>query len=368
MNSRERMQLAMKKQIPDRVPVMCQLSWGHILLNSGIRPSDFFFNGKYFAEAMLTMREMYNFDGVLVNNQFANRDEDFRKSLKIEVTNDAEICTLPNGDQYYCPFYDDPRFYPAKKEAQPDINDVDVSNIKITDPIPDYKVEAQKILVAKANGQFSVHGETSSPFDLLIVLMGIENALMSLLLDPDKVHELLNLYTEQQLVVAKAQIDVGVDAMKISSPFVGSSFISKEAYAEFVLPYEKRFVQQVHKYKPGIPVYTHTCGFIGDRLELMAESEIDGIECLDPAPLGNVDLSDAKKRIGSNMFIKGNMDSVNVLLRATPEQLEEYVKKMIEDGAKNGGYILSSACSVAPKVRPEILKLLVPLAEKYGRY
>jgi uroporphyrinogen-III decarboxylase len=115
-------------------------------------------------------------------------------------------------------------------------------------------------------------------------------------------------------------------------------------------------------------VYTHTCGFIGDRLELMASTGIDGIECMDPPPLGDTELSDAKKRVGKQMFLKGNMDSVNVLMNAAPEILEEYVKNMIRDGAEDGGYILSTACSTAPGVKPEILKMLVPLAEKYGRY
>ena len=100
----------------------------------------------------------------------------------------------------------------------------------------------------------------------------------------------------------------------------------------------------------------------------MAASGIDGIECMDPPPLGNTELKDAKARVGKKLFLKGNMDSVNVLLQATPESLEEYVRDMLKDGMAGGGYILSSACSVAPNVKPEILKLLVPLAEKYGRY
>jgi uroporphyrinogen-III decarboxylase len=48
--------------------------------------------------------------------------------------------------------------------------------------------------------------------------------------------------------------------------------------------------------------------------------------------------------------------------------MDGYVKNMIRNGGKGGGYILSSACSVAPGVDPAILKTLVPLAEKYGRY
>ena len=43
---------------------------------------------------------------------------------------------------------------------------------------------------------------------------------------------------------------------------------------------------------------------------------------MDPPPLGNTELKDAKARVGDKLFLKGNMDSVNVLLQATPESLE----------------------------------------------
>jgi hypothetical protein len=87
---------------------------------------------------------------------------------------------------------------------------------------------------------------------------------------------------------------------------------------------------------------------------------------LDPPPLGGCDLADAKKRIGDHMFINGNMNSVNFLLNATPDTLDGYVKQQIADGAPGGGYILSSACSVAPAVNPELLEALAPLEKNTG--
>ncbi len=69
-----------------------------------------------------------------------------------------------------------------------------------------------------------------------------------------------------------------------------------------------------------MPVYIHTCGAIGDRLELLAASGADGVDTLDPPPLGNVDLADAKRRIGNRLFIKGNIDPVNTLLRKSREE------------------------------------------------
>jgi hypothetical protein len=51
----------------------------------------------------------------------------------------------------------------------------------------------------------------------------------------------------------------------------------------------------------------------------MFETGISGIECLDPPPIGNVELENAIKRIGKKGFIKGNLDSVNLLLNSSEE-------------------------------------------------
>ena len=79
-----------------------------------------------------------------------------------------------------------------------------------------------------------------------------------------------------------------VDAIKISSPFAGRGFISSEFYEQFVLPYESQIIREIRQ--AGKFVYIHTCGSIGDRRELMQRSGASGLECLDPVPVGDVDL------------------------------------------------------------------------------
>jgi uroporphyrinogen-III decarboxylase len=100
----------------------------------------------------------------------------------------------------------------------------------------------------------------------------------------------------------------------------------------------------------------------------MIETGTQGIDTLDPPPLGNVELADAKRRIGNKLFIKGNMNSVALLAYQTKEQVIAEVSACIRIGKPGGGYILSSACSVSPRVEPWKLELLVPLAEEMGRY
>ena len=112
----------------------------------------------------------------------------------------------------------------------------------------------------------------------------------------------------------------------------------------------------IQSYK--IKSYVHTCGFLDDRLEIVAENGFDGIECLDPFPLGDVDLADAKRRIGQRCFIKGNIDSVNTLLFKTRQEVIADAVSRCKIAGFNGGYILSTSCSIAPHVPPENVEAL----------
>ncbi|MBN2270844.1 MAG: hypothetical protein JXN61_09535, partial [Sedimentisphaerales bacterium] len=94
----------------------------------------------------------------------------------------------------------------------------------------------------------------------------------------------------------------------------------------------------------------------------------DGIDTLDPPPLGTVDLDQAKAEYGKRFFFKGNLDAVNEMLNADDATFEQAVKNRLEIGKPGAGYILSSACSVAPHVRPERLKRMTTLARRFARY
>ena len=342
--------------------------------NSGVPLIEMRYNAESLAQVFLIMREMYDFDGILLNTRMPRDWKKLFDSIKIRNTIGDKEYIMPDGrilkeiDKTLQEVDSHNRRIAWDGGEHPSIENVDPKNVNYYMNY-DGEMRVQEIIVSEGKKQgFSVHGEISSPVDGLCILLGLENTMMAFILEPEKCKPLLEGYVMQNFAFAKAQIDVGVDTMKISSPFVGGSFISKEFYIKFVVPYEGELVRLIKEYCPKIPIYTHTCGFIGDRLELMQSTGIDGIECMDPPPLGDTELADAKKRVGKEMFLKGNMDSVNVLLHATPEILDSYVKQMITDGGAEGGYILSSACSVAPEVDPEILKLLVPLAEKYGTY
>jgi uroporphyrinogen decarboxylase len=100
----------------------------------------------------------------------------------------------------------------------------------------------------------------------------------------------------------------------------------------------------------------------------MAETGTGGIDTLDPPPLGDVDLAEAKRRIGARLFIKGNIDPVNVVLGGTPADVRAAAERCLSEAMAGGGYVLSTACSVPPASPPANILEIRAAAEAAGRY
>lgn len=393
MNGRERIALAIRHEEPDRVPVMCQLALGHYFLNTGLAPHEIWFTSEGFAEALIMMQRRYQFDGILIN--LPGRPRNVLDQIKsVEKTKKGELITWRNGHVTIIPWNDNAQYvYSARPELQQraDLPTIDPDHLEMIDQypgyvwntyhipwlankndlgpmseVPDYFLDTIDLVRAKTNGEVSVHGEVFSPFTHYLELFGYQNAIIGLVKNKEKVKAVLERLTDASIAWAIAQAKRGVDAVLISSAFAGGGFMSPKMYAEYVVPYERRVTDAVKEFN--IPVYTHTCGKIGDRLELMEQTGTMGIDTLDPHPLGNVELADAKNGVGKRLFLKGNMNSVSILEYTTKEEVIAEVTDRIQIGKPGGGYILSSACSIAPHVEPWKIELFAPLVDEIGRY
>jgi hypothetical protein len=381
----------MRRETADRVPVFCQLALGHYFLNAGLPAHRVWFTSEGFAEALVKLQRRYRFDGLLIN--LPGRPPELLQQLRrVEQTGDGERLHWQNGETTFIPEDDNPRHYsadggptrradfaaidPDKLEGVERLTGywwntlhvpwLDVALPGLMTHVPDYFLRTIRLVQAATHSEVSINGEVFSPFTHFMELFGYENALMALLDDAAKVHALLARLTESSVSWAVAQARAGVDAVLISSAFAGGGFLSRDMYAEFVLPYERRLADAVRALQT--PVYTHTCGNIGDRLDLMVETHIDGLDTLDPPPLGNSILEEAKREVGGKVFLKGNMNSVELLRAKSAGQVAAEATRCLNAACAGGGYILSTACSVAPRVEPWKLEMLVPLAEQAGAY
>lgn len=375
----------MRHGTPDRVPVMCQLALGHYFLQSGLDAIDVWHDSNAFAEALVRLQQRYGFDGILIN--LPGRDPDWRSHIaEIRDAGGARQITWTNGWITVVPPDDNPHVFLPDGRTTPirRFADVDPQRLHYLEPhesggrkpevggpgpwsFPPWHGSTIDRVRARCP-DVSVHGEVFSPFSQLVELVGVHEAMLALRRDAGKVDACLEALGHGTAALMNGHVLAGADAVLISSAYAGGGFISPRDYRQFVLPCEQRIIAAFKAAHPNVPVYTHTCGLLGDRLELLEETGTDGIDTLDPPPLGDVDLAGAKARVGDRLFLKGNVDPVNTVLRGTPDACRADAQRRLEIAMPGGGYILSTACSVPPHAPPANIHALVEAADRWGWY
>jgi uroporphyrinogen-III decarboxylase len=97
----------------------------------------------------------------------------------------------------------------------------------------------------------------------------------------------------------------------------------------------------------------------------------DSLNPLEPPPLGDVILADAKQRIGDRVCLVGNIQ-YEELAAATEEEVDGMVRRAIEQGAPGGGFILALCAApyevpIPPRTAKNLIRYMQAGVE-YGRY
>ena len=221
MNSRERMDVAMRLGTPDRVPVMCQLALGHYFLNAGLDEIDIWHDSQSFGEALILLQQRYGFDGLLIN--LPGRDPNWRSYITtIEEKEGERFITWKNGWYTVAPPDDNPhvyqedgtRYFPLFEEVDPEqlfyMEPHDLSSItypyswgfdaepgpKGKDFFPPWHFDTIKYVLSRVGDEVSVHSEIFSPFSQFMEMLDYTNGLMSLMDDPGKAKACLEALSE----------------------------------------------------------------------------------------------------------------------------------------------------------------------------
>lgn len=146
--------------------------------------------------------------------------------------------------------------------------------------------------------------------------------------------------------------------------------MSPDDFEEFVVAYDRQLIGLVHQ-TPGMFTIIHSHGRVSRFLERFAAIGTDGLNVLEPPPLGDVELADAKRRVGDRMCLIGNLQ-YDDLTRRAPEEVERMVRDTLRQGAPGGGFILSPcAFPYEPKLTQRTAVNLVrylQAARRWGEY
>ena len=196
---------------------------------------------------------------------------------------------------------------------------------------------------------------------------GFEQCFMDMMYEPEFMDQVHGFWLEWALENVKAMVAAKPDVIMLGGSSASLSVSSPGIFRKYELP----FVQQATEIcrKGGVISHLHVCGKSLQVAEIVAtETDLDSMEPLEEPPTGNVDLADIKKRFGNKICIKGNLNTTEFMLRATPEQVEEKCKRAIEAAGDGGGFILSTGDQCGRDTPDANLFKMVEVAKTYGKY
>lgn len=180
-------------------------------------------------------------------------------------------------------------------------------------------------------------------------------------------NEVFAYYTRYALARLRALVQAKPDEIMLGGSVSSLSASSPANFRKFDLP----FIQAAAEIckAAGVFSHLHVCGRSRKVVDMVAQdTDVDVMEPMEEPPGGDVDLADVKKRYGHKLCLKGNINTFEYMLLATPAQIEEKAKRLIDTCAEGGGFVLSTGDQCGRDTPDANLFKLVEVAQTYGKY
>lgn len=171
-------------------------------------------------------------------------------------------------------------------------------------------------------------------------LAGTEAMIMATFDDPAWVHRFLGILNDRKKTFVRSLAGAQYDILELGGGDASTTVISPSIFETFVAPYDAALISLAHE--AGQKIVYHTCGGMMPILEMIADMNPDAMETFTPTGMGgDVDLTEAKRRIGDRVCMIGGFDQFHYLTGCTPEETRQAVRECFDAAGEGGGFILA---------------------------
>lgn len=148
--------------------------------------------------------------------------------------------------------------------------------------------------------------------------------------------------------------------------FQDRPYMRPSMYTEKVKPYHRRLVEAI-KSNTSAKVLMHSDGSI---YKLLLDNIDVGVDAINPVQHSakNMESSRLKAEFGRDSSFYGGIDTQQVLLWGTPEDVRREVKDRIKALGPGEGYVLASVHNIQSEVSAENIVAMYEAAIEYGEY
>jgi hypothetical protein len=205
-------------------------------------------------------------------------------------------------------------------------------------------------------------GFTKAPFDVIgDTLRGTKGIMLDMYRQPDKLLEAM-----EALVPLMTRMGIA-NAQQTGNPLIfiplhkgADGFISDEQFKKFYWPTLKAVMLGL--IDAGIVPFPAAEGYWNTRLEVVQDIPKGKTLWM----IDQSDMTRVKDTVGRNACLFGNVPSTMLNL-GTPEDVEAYVKKLIDTVGRDGGLIIGNG-AFFDQARPENVRAIFETTKGYGAY
>ncbi len=351
MNSKERVQAALRHEEPDWVPC-------------GENDVDY-----VVAEELLGHETLYNSRWrerqALWGGRRADVVADYGRAY-VELAHALEwdyvrVQVMPVDKEYHWPVMTGPyswldetgreiQYSPEVGNIATYVDTVDMTIDDLPDPDEPFTVhpsemEAIRFVTSQIGKTHFIIGRSPVDGSFPYKTVGMEEFLIRMITEPEFVERAVQVYVNRSLAYIEAMLDAGCDAVMTLDDYSGNQgpFMGPERFRRFIAPAIERQVTAAHA-KGGIFI-KHTDGNTWSILDDLVATGIDGWHGIQPR-IG-MDLKLLKGKYGSRICLFGGINC-ETLVEGTPEQAAAEARYAIRHAAPGGGLVVTTGNVLQP--------------------
>jgi len=204
-------------------------------------------------------------------------------------------------------------------------------------------------------------GRIAAPFTTISLIVGVQEALLMMLEQPDLLRRYMDFFLDYNDEVARLQREAGADAIWLGDCVATSHFISAAQYAQFAAGPAAESARRIRA-RGGICFY-HGAEISIPHLQVMAGLGFDAIN------IGyGVDIAEVKGAIGAKVCIMGNLDTIRVLRPLNAQAVTVEVSRMVEAAGTGGGYIFCTGEGITHDTPRANVTAMLRAVRAHGEY
>lgn len=183
-----------------------------------------------------------------------------------------------------------------------------------------------------------VTANTHGTFNILGMFRKLEDILVDPIVDPVFYQEMVDYFLPRLVQRARKMVEAGADVIEVAGHWTGQ--VGPKIFQKHIFENENRLVKALHGL--GALVIYHNCGDAARIMRYYNDLDIDCWGYLTPPPYADVVLEEALAVLRPTLTLRGNIDQIDFLMKATPQQVKDKVQEVLSKVKPRGNWILST--------------------------